>query len=446
MPVGLLLVQSGAHAAPQGGAIVGGQGSISAAGNVTSIQQNSARLVAEWNTFNVDSGELVKFLQPSSSAIALNRILDQNPSQILGSIEANGRLVLANPNGLIFAPGASVNVGALVASGLDITASDFMNGELSFSSLDSGVVINRGLIQAASGGSVSLIGGSVINEGTIIADLGQVNLGAGTAATLDFDGDGLIQFAVSGELTTDLLSEGVAVSNRGTIQSRGGTVLLQAQAAHDVFSQVVNNSGVIKAGGIDTQGGSVRLVGSGKVTNSGLVDVSADTVNGQAGVVSIVGDQVTHSGAVIADVVTGVAGEVALEAEEKALIENGVISAQATGEGQGGTVAILGHEVELIGESVVNVSGVNGGGTILVGGDYRGGNTAIQNSLRTLVSQQSRLYADAITSGDGGTVIVWSDDTTEFYGQLSARGGESSGDGGFAEISGKSQLFINDLT
>ena len=108
------------------------------------------------NSFNIDINEAVNFLQPSSSAIALARILDQSPSQILGGISANGRLVLSNPNGLIFAPSATGNVGSLIASGLDITAGDFMAGNLRFdASGTGGTVINHGLLQAATGGSSS---------------------------------------------------------------------------------------------------------------------------------------------------------------------------------------------------------------------------------------------------------------------------------------------------
>jgi hypothetical protein len=59
------------------------------------------------------------------------------------------------------------------------------------------------------------------------------------------------------------------------------------------------------------------------------------------------------------------------------------------------------------------------------------------------MAPQSSITADAITSGDGGKVIVWSDDTTRAYGSISARGGAQSGNGGFVEVSGKNWLDFN---
>lgn len=50
------------------------------------------------------------------------------------------------------------------------------------------------------------------------------------------------------------------------------------------------------------------------------------------------------------------------------------------------------------------------------------------------------LNADAITSGNGGKIIIWADGYTDYGGSLSARGGRLGGDGGFAEVSGHRML------
>ena len=90
-------------AAPQGGTVVAGTGTIEQVGNTTTlISQNSQSLAINWDTFNVNADETVKFNQPSSSAVALNRIVSQTPSQIFGHIDANGRVFLINPNGILF--------------------------------------------------------------------------------------------------------------------------------------------------------------------------------------------------------------------------------------------------------------------------------------------------------------------------------------------------------
>ncbi|MCI0507321.1 MAG: filamentous hemagglutinin N-terminal domain-containing protein [Gammaproteobacteria bacterium] len=202
-------------AAPTGGAVVGGQGSINYQGQNTNINQASQRMAINWQTFNVQTNESVNFVQPNSSAVALNRILDQNPSQILGSINANGQVMLVNPHGVIFSETATVNVGGLLASGLDINPQSFMNGNLLFSAMDNtdGVVINRGLLNAATGGSISLLGKSVQNECLISANMGKVNLASGSEAVVTFDSAGLIGI----EVTQEVLENSLGVDSIGAM-------------------------------------------------------------------------------------------------------------------------------------------------------------------------------------------------------------------------------------
>jgi hypothetical protein len=85
---------------------------------------------------------------------------------------------------------------------------------------------------------------------------------------------------------------------------------------------------------------------------------------------------------------------------------------------------------------VVDASGAAGGGTVLVGGDYQGKNAAVQNAQQTFVGKDAVIKADATGLGDGGKVIVWSDEATRVYGSISARGGANGGNGGFVETSG----------
>ena len=114
----------------------------------------------------------------------------------------------------------------------------------------------------------------------------------------------------------------------------------------------------------------------------------------------------------------------------------------------GGSVSILGEHVALT-DAVVDASGDAGGGSVLVGGDFQGGNPDVQNAQRTFVAADAEIRADAVTRGDGGKVIVWADGDTRFDGSISARGGAQGGNGGFAEVSGKEQLTFTgqvDLT
>ncbi len=378
-------------AGPTGGEVVRGEGSIGQSGATTTISQQSQRLLLEWQTFNVAANEHVLFNQPGSTAVALNRILDQNASEILGAIDANGRVFLINPNGIIFGTTATVNVGALVASSLDLNYDDFMAGNYDFQTLadgSPGVVVNRGLLQASTGGSVTLMGGAVSNEGLIVAELGQVTLAAGSSASLDFDGDGLLFFEVTGDVLENTGVLDSAVSNSGEISADGGQVLLTASAAKDVFSNVVNNEGLIRAQRIDNTGGVIRLVGSG-----------GDTIS------------------------------------------NGVLDASAADElSTGGDIQILGDRVGLFGDAVVDANGATGGGTVKIGGGFQGKDPTVSNAARTFVGSDVHISADAGATGNGGEVIVWSDEVTRYYGNISARGGSTSGNGGFVEVSGKEHL------
>jgi filamentous hemagglutinin family protein len=412
-----------ALAGPTGGQVVAGNGSIQRPNaDTTLVQQQTRSMAIDWSGFDVAGHEVVKFQQPSSSAAVLNRVLNELPSQIHGRIEANGQVFIMNPNGVVFGPGSRVEVGALFASSLDIDVQDFMNGHYQFAAPEGatpGVVVNSGLIKAATGGSVALIGGAVRNDGVIVADLGHVLMGAGREALVDFDGDGLIRFHVDEAVLAKVSDRDGAVVNSGEIQADGGQVLLSASVARGIVDQAVNNQGVIRAASIDRSSGSVRLtaVGAGAV-NAGRIDASASDAAGPD----------VHG------------GQVVIESTGLTLLASGsTVSARAAG-GRGGEVRVLGESVAMGDAATIDVSGGLGGGTVLVGGDYQGANPAIANARRTDIAAGAAIDADAMAAGDGGRVIVWSDETTNFFGSISARGGASGGDGGFAEVSGKQHL------
>ena len=107
--------------------------------------------------------------------------------------------------------------------------------------------------------------------------------------------------------------------------------------------------------------------------------------------------------------------------------------------GVGGTVHILGNHIGLFDAAIVDASGDAGGGTVLIGGDYQGHNDAIHNADLTYVGTEAVIHADALTQGAGGRIIVWADQGTRFYGDLSAHGAVD-GHGGFAEVSGQEWL------
>jgi filamentous hemagglutinin family protein len=261
-----------ALAQPTGGVVAAGAASISSAAGNTTINQSTQNAVINWQSFNIAAGQSVQFVQPGKSSVALNRVLGADPSNILGSLSANGQVFLVNPNGVLFGKGAQVNVGGLVASSLNIADGDFMAGNYKFGGAGSGAVRNDGTINA-DGGYVALLGAKVGNDGVIAAQLGTVALAAGNAITLDVAGDGLLNVSVSQGAVNAL------VQNGGLIQADGGRVLLTAQSASSLLQSAVNNSGVVRAQTLVTgENGSIMLMGdmeSGTVNVGGTLDASA---------------------------------------------------------------------------------------------------------------------------------------------------------------------------
>ncbi|MDP1609878.1 MAG: filamentous hemagglutinin N-terminal domain-containing protein, partial [Sulfuritalea sp.] len=379
-------------ALPTGGQVIAGQVGISSSGLRMDVTQSSDSAIVNWDSFNIGSQAHVNFAQPSASAVILNRILGGDPSAIFGRMTANGQVFLTNPSGVLFAPGAQVDVGGLVASSLGISDANFLTGKFQFDKVGAGgTVINQGTINAANGGFVALIAPQVSNSGAITAPGGSIGLAAGDSVNLDFDHDGMLSFQVN------LPAAAARADNSGVLIADGGRVVMNAQAKDALLSTVLNNEGVIRARSLESRNGEIWLGGG----NSGVVSVT------------------------------------------------GTLDASGTTAGQhGGTVKVLGDKVGLFGQAKIDVSGVGAGGTALVGGNFQGKGPE-QNASMTYVGKDVMIDADAVGMGNGGKVIVWADDIARYYGNISARGGAQGGDGGFAEVSGKENLVFRgtvDLT
>jgi filamentous hemagglutinin family protein len=363
------------NALPTGAQLVAGQASISQTLNAMNVVQGSDKAILNWNTFNIGSGAIVNFQQPTTSSVILNRVTSNDPSQLLGTLTGNGKVFLINPAGIMVGQGARVDVGAFVASTLAMRDEDFLAGRLNFQMVpNAGMVQNYGSITTPSGGSVYLIAPNVENYGIIHAPNGEVILAAGQ--------------------TVELLDTG-------------------------------------------TPGVKVEITGAeGNVTNLG-------SVISEAGRIGMAGVLVKNSGTLNASSVVSEGGRIFLRAKQGATVDqDAVLSATGT---RGGNIDILGDSVTLKGTASLDVSGLNGGGTLLVGGDYQGKNSAIQNARITDVVSNVNLRADATQNGNGGRIIVWADDSTHAAGNFSARGGMYGGDGGLVETSGKATLSVSGI-
>ena len=173
---------------PTGGNVVRGTATLSqtasAQAAALTVNQSSQRAVVNWDTFNLGSSASVNFVQPNAQAVTLNRVNDNNPSQIFGRITANGQVFLSNPSGVFFSPTSSVDVGGLVATTHSISDDNFMAGINLFERNGStGKVINEGRISAALGGYVALLAPEVQNAGVVVARAGTVAMAAGEQIT-----------------------------------------------------------------------------------------------------------------------------------------------------------------------------------------------------------------------------------------------------------------------
>ena len=173
---------------PTGAQVSAGAAQVSQSGAVLTVKQSSDKAVLNWQRFDVGSQATVQFEQPSAQSVTLNRVQDSNPSQIFGQIKANGAVFLQNPNGVYFAPGASVDVGSLLATTHSISDADFLNGHYHFNrSGAAGQIINHGQLNSKLGGYIALLAPEVRNLGVVVAKGGSIVLAAGETYRLQFE-------------------------------------------------------------------------------------------------------------------------------------------------------------------------------------------------------------------------------------------------------------------
>jgi filamentous hemagglutinin family protein len=359
--VAVVIVLGGGQAAlalPEGMVVQGGQLELQQLdANNALLRQGTGRAAADFNSFNIHAGQRLQILQPDASSTLLGRVINGQITEIHGRLDANGRVLLINPAGVLVGPGGVVNTAAFTATTLHVDHQRFLQGgavelkKLPGADTEASV-INRGTINVSDGGFAALIAPNVVNDGLITARLGQIQLSSGTAATLDISGDGLLSVA---------LDPAVA----GTI----------------------TNNGSLRASHVRLGGGDAAVL-------------AAATVQ-----------------------------------------QNGLIEARSIGELLGGRITIEGAQITVGRGAVLDASGPNGGGTILVGGSWQNSDPTVRQATTTTIEAGAVLDASATSQGNGGTVVAWSDihdpaSVTRVNGTLRAQGGPNGGDGGRIETSG----------
>lgn len=363
-------------AGPTDGQVISGSAIIQQQGALTHIEQSSQNAIIQWQGFSIAPGETTHFQMPSASSAVLNRVVGGNPSEIYGTLSSNGQVYLINPNGILIGNGATINTAAFIASTRDIKDSEFLLGGTLNFFGNSLASITNLGSINAISGNVFLIAHNVSNQGTIKADAGTVGMASATD---------LMLMPSSNE---KILIKPTALQDMGSVDNQGQIAAAQVElkaVGGNPYALAVNTGGTISAISIDNVGGKI-------------------IINAKSGTASVGGTLTAKQG------------------------------------DKGGEIQVTGQHVALTEQARLDTIGKNAGGTIAVGGGFKGENPDLQNAETLTVAQGAVINADAVEQGNGGNIYLWSDKNTLYRGHLSAKGGELSGDGGFAEVSGKQVL------
>ncbi|RDH83989.1 MAG: hypothetical protein DIZ80_07595 [endosymbiont of Galathealinum brachiosum] len=479
---------------PQLPVVVEGAASFNGLGTSNLNITNSPNTVINWNQFNIDAGQTTHFSQVNSASSVLNRVRGADPSDIYGTLSSNGQVFVINPNGILVGAGATIDTAGFIASTLNITDQDFLKGNFHFE--DAGnlsEIINQGFIHTTGTGEIVLIAPNVKNENILQTEGGDITLAAGQSITLSALSDPNISFEIQapenqviniGELLTNGGSASIfagSIKNSGNINvdglsldSQGRVVLFASDKIELDESSLISANGVkggdinieakqltligeIDADGIN-EGGNISIQSDGFVAlggnihadgasggginiNAGVVSlaekISARGTTGKGGSVNIygAGQNQEINGSVI-DVSGAQGGDITHTAGEQISSSGHYI---ATGSaGSGGSIDISAPATKLL-SATLDVSGTSSGGRIRVGGEFQGGKNLQEDELANAqilaINDGSVIRADGIDDGSsGGNIILWSDQKTAVYADISAVPGEG-GAGGFIEIS-----------
>ncbi|HEX5363508.1 MAG TPA: caspase family protein [Gallionella sp.] len=288
-----------------------------------------------------------------------------------------------------------------------------------------GILQSNGRVYLINPSGILFGAGAVVDVGGLIASTLNITNADFLMNRMSFNGNSGTSVVNQGTITTPFGGSvyliGNNVSNEGVITTPQGAVVLAAGNSVSMVNTVTPHVSVtvsapaggqaVNLGQVTAQGGSINIYAS-LIKQQGLLSADSASVNAQ--------------------------GQIVLSASQTVEVAAGSSTSAANSNGVGGTVQILGNQVNVAG--AVDASGSAGGGTILVGGDFQGKNAAVQNAANTTVASTATLKADALVNGNGGKVVVWADGTTSYNGAITAKGGALGGNGGNVEVSGKGVL------
>ncbi|HHF1010416.1 TPA: filamentous hemagglutinin N-terminal domain-containing protein, partial [Haemophilus influenzae] len=267
---------------PQDHTTVSGTVTVTTTVDKMTIKQESDKAQINWKSFDIGKDKEVKFEQPGENSVAYNRVTGGNASQIQGKLTANGKVYLANPNGVIITQGAQINVAGLFATTKDLerisengNSNQFTRKAKNGQVVTEGQVINEGEITAKD--FVVLNGDEVINKGKIDATNGKVYLSSDYNFTFTLLPDSGISVALE-----DNTVQGI-VKNEGSIKA--GEITLSAKGRNQVLDSLVMNNGVLEATKVSNKNGKVVL-SAGNVELNNKSDIKGEIVTFGADVTS----------------------------------------------------------------------------------------------------------------------------------------------------------------
>ncbi|MDB5992331.1 MAG: hypothetical protein JWQ10_3734 [Herbaspirillum sp.] len=362
-----------------------GAASITQAGNQMTVKQTSDKAIIDWQSFSIGSSAGVNFLQNNANSVALNRVIGNDPSIIMGSLTANGKIFLINAAGILVGKTGKIDVASFTASTLNISDADFLAGKMNFAA-DTGKTIgnvtNRGAITSADGGSVYLIGANVKNAGIITSPDGEVLLAAGSSVQL-------VDTSLPG-VTINVGGIDGKVTNLGQIIASAGTI--------GIGAALIDNSGIINASSVEKQGGRIFLRATKQLTTDATSKINADGITG--GNVQLYSDQVANiDGDVSALGSAGNGGYVDTSGKT-------VLSVQYVPRvGPGGTWFIDPSDVEIISGASTGVT-TSGGAITAVGDSAQIDPSTITTLLEAGTNVTISTGADVSTQGQLGNITV----------------------------------------
>jgi len=488
----LATFQSPLLANPSGAQIINGQVSID-----TSIQgitniTNSPGSIINWQDFSVAQDEITRFIQQSSQSAVLNRVIGQNPSQILGQLISNGQVFVINPNGIVFGANSIIDTQGLIASTLNLSNQDFLSGNYHFiAGSDASGILNEGVIRTGKNGNIVLIAPDIENNGIIQTDGGKITLAAGEELTLTSLDDPQIRFQVQAT-DNEVLNLGQVLTNGGAIDLFAGTITHSGEINAD--SLTLDSSGNItfkaqaditltqesqinsKAGSIHIESDTEELLQQGDLTanqihligamvnNVGVTQATSTNTNiakikieadyalqqgelkAVGGNIDIQANSLYHSGLTSADDPTAAAGNITITTSNR-FDATGDSLISATGI-NGGSITLDGSTGQVVTSATLDVSGTQSGGIVEVtagtvallnanikaDGDITGGNIHIggewqgsgdlEQAKEVIIGAGTELSA---TGETGGEIVIWSTESTSFYGSADTSGTQQGG-------------------